>query len=475
MRAKEFITSTKNVHPTGDRPDYIIGPEVERTAAYGKKTLIVNQFKDINTIQAIAEQFKCRHIYLEVTYALNHSRNQAQVLKRYRQLAQHFLKQDYTVTVDIPNELASRYADLTKDKRFVMNVAIQIPDMHKLGDRVSMKFVGGADWNKSGGVYVADFDTIRTKKNFTPWSKYNKDVKVLENMDHSKDGQAVDELKSALIAHQDRLQKASDDQVYDIIDSIMTRIARSHSISGQKLHDMWVKRYKEIPDTWIMHQQLDEGAAEHVRMVMTSAADLMKQHRYRAVGQLSEKDLEQIAQHSGATLHDVCIILNIDHVDEKLDESGLTPPNLEIKKYPGWNMYPGSFRVLAFLTPNTNPVGTLVVYPNANGQWIGEHMVVSEKYQRLGIGTAMWNFAEKTVGGPVTTVNLTADGKKFQKARAKTKQELDELSFLGSPCTKDCSGHRAGYAWSQSKGGRVAQSPFSPSFNNGSQLYVDGK
>ena len=55
------------------------------------------------------------------------------------------------------------------------------------------------------------------------------------------------------------------------------------------------------------------------------------------------------------------------------------------------------------------------------------------------------------------------------------KGKLDELSFLGSECTKDCSGHRAGYAWSQSKGGRVAQSPFSPSFNNGSQLHVDGK
>ena len=55
------------------------------------------------------------------------------------------------------------------------------------------------------------------------------------------------------------------------------------------------------------------------------------------------------------------------------------------------------------------------------------------------------------------------------------KDNLNELEFLGSPCTKDCSGHRAGYAWSQSKGGRVAQSPFSPSFNNGSQLHVDGK
>jgi pyrimidine deaminase RibD-like protein len=55
------------------------------------------------------------------------------------------------------------------------------------------------------------------------------------------------------------------------------------------------------------------------------------------------------------------------------------------------------------------------------------------------------------------------------------KDELNELSFLGSPCTKDCSGHRAGYAWSKQRGGQPGNSPFSPSFNNGAQLYIDGK
>ena len=55
------------------------------------------------------------------------------------------------------------------------------------------------------------------------------------------------------------------------------------------------------------------------------------------------------------------------------------------------------------------------------------------------------------------------------------RDELNELSFLGSPCTKDCSGHRAGYAWSRARGGRQGNSPFSPSFNNGAQLYIDGK
>ena len=75
---------------------------------------------------------------------------------------------------------------------------------------------------------------------------------IIENMDHSKDNQAVPELKAALLAKKDKLQKATDEQVYDIIDSIMTRIAKSHGISGQKLHDMWVKEYDQVPDTWIM-------------------------------------------------------------------------------------------------------------------------------------------------------------------------------------------------------------------------------
>lgn len=86
-----------------------------------------------------------------------------------------------------------------------------------------------------------------------------KNIPVNENMDHSKDGRAVEELKAALLARKDRLQSASDDQVYDIIDQIMTRIAKSHSISGQQLHDMWVDKYKEIPDTWIMNENFADG------------------------------------------------------------------------------------------------------------------------------------------------------------------------------------------------------------------------
>ena len=52
---------------------------------------------------------------------------------------------------------------------------------------------------------------------------------------------------------------------------------------------------------------------------------------------------------------------------------------------------------------------------------------------------------------------------------------LDELSFLGSTCTRDCSGHRAGYAWSKVRAGAKIPQSRSPSFNNGAALQRAGK
>lgn len=80
-----------------------------------------------------------------------------------------------------------------------------------------------------------------------------------ENANHSDNDQAVPQLKSALIAKKQQLQSANDDQVYDIIDKIMAQIAKAHGISGKKLHDMWVDKYKQIPDKWIMKENFADG------------------------------------------------------------------------------------------------------------------------------------------------------------------------------------------------------------------------
>ena len=60
------------------------------------------------------------------------------------------------------------------------------------------------------------------------------------------------------------------------------------------------------------------------------------------------------------------------------------------------------------------------------------------------------------------------------RKQSNKEEQLDELTFLGSECTIDCSGHRAGYEWSQRRGGQVPQS-WSPSFNKGAALQRAGK
>ncbi len=57
---------------------------------------------------------------------------------------------------------------------------------------------------------------------------------------------------------------------------------------------------------------------------------------------------------------------------------------------------------------------------------------------------------------------------------AHDEEQLDELDFMGmSPCTKDCSGHQAGYQWSKARGG-VSTASQSDSFNRGAEIAKAG-
>lgn len=85
-------------------------------------------------------------------------------------------------------------------------------------------------------------------------------------------------------------------------------------------------------------------------------------------------------------------------------------------------------------------------------EWSGDYMVAPRKY---------W--------GAIQELAYSAGG----SAEEIGDEQLNELSFMGSPCTKDCSGHRAGYKWYQSKGYEPAS--WSRSFNNGAAIAASGR
>lgn len=64
--------------------------------------------------------------------------------------------------------------------------------------------------------------------------------------------------------------------------------------------------------------------------------------------------------------------------------------------------------------------------------------------------------------------------KYIRRAKKHQSQEkIDELTFKGSQCTKDCSGHRAGYEWYRRK--QRTPNSWSQSFNNGAAIAAAGK
>ena len=66
-----------------------------------------------------------------------------------------------------------------------------------------------------------------------------------------------------------------------------------------------------------------------------------------------------------------------------------------------------------------------------------------------------------------------ADSKNATVMGVRPIQQINELSFMGSQCTKDCSGHRAGYEWYKRKGYEPAS--WSNSFNNGAAIAASGR
>ena len=84
-------------------------------------------------------------------------------------------------------------------------------------------------------------------------------LRSIEEGKHCNVKNAVPELKAALTKRKTELKNASAKSAYDKIDKIMTRIAHTYNISGQKLHDLWTERYGEIPDTWVLDENFADG------------------------------------------------------------------------------------------------------------------------------------------------------------------------------------------------------------------------
>ena len=157
--------------------------------------------------------------------------------------------------------------------------------------------------------------------------------------------------------------------------------------------------------------------------------------------------------------------MNIDHVEymaadaNKIDYRQLQDPGVVINT--------GTNDIADLGWFDNIPSGTIVVLQGRDQVENNGVASPDELLERFPLETVLYQ----------GTMDLEDPETEYRRSMAigvKGQEQLRELSFLGSPCTKDCSGHRAGYAWSNRHGGIDAAS-WSQSFNNGAALAKAGK
>lgn len=85
-------------------------------------------------------------------------------------------------------------------------------------------------------------------------------MKILEVITESKNVDAVNALKKGLLS----AKKRGDKMDYDGVAKVMEKVWNKYKMTGQELHDVFVKEVGLIPDTWIKKQKIVDEDSKYL-------------------------------------------------------------------------------------------------------------------------------------------------------------------------------------------------------------------
>jgi hypothetical protein len=170
----------KRPYTTGIEDDakLFIGYEVERTPAYGLKTLFVVGHQPVQQIENVFYGQECQHIF----FGANHSYDpvKTQDWEQWESMIEYFLKKGILCTLDIPVSAVDEFHDgpLCEYNNFIPQIRVPIPYV-KLWNYNTMIKIDDKGFNSTNpGVWCHSLHELMDRTKFTDWNQYNLDRKV---------------------------------------------------------------------------------------------------------------------------------------------------------------------------------------------------------------------------------------------------------------------------------------------------------
>ena len=154
---------------------FFTGVEIERTPAYGMKTLFVTGVQPVEAIVGALANQEVRHIFFGANHSFNP--NGYEEHKEWEEMITHFLNLGMWCSLDIPMSQVEEFHEsgYCEYNNFIPQIRVPIPYI-KLWNYNTMLKIDDKDFKATNpGVWSHSLHTLMDRKNFTDWSQYKND------------------------------------------------------------------------------------------------------------------------------------------------------------------------------------------------------------------------------------------------------------------------------------------------------------
>ena len=160
---------------------YFVGVEVEKTPAYGMRTLFVTGVQPVDEIEFWYEKEQCEHIFFGANHSFNPDNNDYDSWTSWENMIYHFLKKDILCSLDLPLSHVEAFHDsgFCEYRTFIPQIRVPIPYI-SLWNYNTMLKIDDRDFKATNpGVWCHSLHDLMDRNKFTDWTKYGLD-KVIE-------------------------------------------------------------------------------------------------------------------------------------------------------------------------------------------------------------------------------------------------------------------------------------------------------
>ena len=159
---------------------FFVGIEIERTPAYGMKTLFVVGVHDPYTIMELANKHGCEHIYFGANQSFKTlGVNDAATWRPWENMIYVCLDSEHefwcTLDFDVREAEGLLESGLTEKRRFIPQISVKLPYLNQLGYNATLK-IDDKDFSATNpGVWCHNLQDLLGRDRFTDWDQYDKD------------------------------------------------------------------------------------------------------------------------------------------------------------------------------------------------------------------------------------------------------------------------------------------------------------